>query len=153
MLIIHKNRVAHLIAFDQLQNSPSMPSGHKAEKKYSEIYWITQELLQFSSSKPLSNNPKIIKTSENWLRNKWNCKIFSKIRHLSIIIVENLILNEVQRSWARCKAFIYINKLYWCRKTFMCAWKLLWCRNVATPFPRIKGAEKPCKQGNIIFNR
>ena len=38
--------------------------------------------------------------------------MFGKIGDFSNIIVENLILNEMQHSWTRFKAFIYINKLY-----------------------------------------
>ena len=38
--------------------------------------------------------------------------MFAKIRDLSNIIVENPILNEMQRSWTRFKGLIYLNKHY-----------------------------------------
>ena len=38
--------------------------------------------------------------------------MFTKIRDFLNIIVENPILNEMQRSWTRFKGFIYVYKCY-----------------------------------------
>ncbi len=38
--------------------------------------------------------------------------MFAKIRDFSNIIVENPILNGMQRSWTRFKGFIYVNKCH-----------------------------------------